>query len=162
MGILLTLNILSTSIDSAKLNVMKTWTRHTSSPKWRTTVQKFVPCTITNTSNSFSLQEHLRAWLADPHGRDQYVTYRGDDVEIHWHGKPSQCEVAYAKKVRGCSTRFYASLHPLNILTELDRTLRVMVTSRHILRYAFPSGCPTVGWTVVGTSTSFCAPSCQV
>ncbi|TFK30543.1 translation initiation factor eIF-3b, partial [Coprinopsis marcescibilis] len=40
-------------------------------------------------------REHLRAWLADPHGRDQYVTYRGDEVNIHWHGKPSQCEVAH-------------------------------------------------------------------
>jgi translation initiation factor 3 subunit B len=41
------------------------------------------------------LKEHLRAWLADPQGRDQYVTYRGDEVLIHWHGKPSQSEVAY-------------------------------------------------------------------
>ncbi|KAH6917282.1 eukaryotic translation initiation factor eIF2A-domain-containing protein [Coprinopsis sp. MPI-PUGE-AT-0042] len=40
-------------------------------------------------------REHLRAWLADPLGRDQYVTYRGDEVAIHWHGKPSQCEVAH-------------------------------------------------------------------
>ncbi|KAF7320444.1 Eukaryotic translation initiation factor 3 subunit B [Mycena kentingensis (nom. inval.)] len=39
-------------------------------------------------------REHLRAWLADPQGRDQYVTYRGEDVEIHWHGKPSQSELA--------------------------------------------------------------------
>ncbi|KAJ6610102.1 eukaryotic translation initiation factor eIF2A-domain-containing protein [Mycena sp. CBHHK59/15] len=39
-------------------------------------------------------QEHLRAWLADPQGRDQYVTYRGEDVEIYWHGKPSQSELA--------------------------------------------------------------------
>ncbi|KAH7880617.1 eukaryotic translation initiation factor eIF2A-domain-containing protein [Lentinula edodes] len=40
-------------------------------------------------------REHLRAWLTDPQGRDQYVVYRGDDVEIFWHGKPSQCELAY-------------------------------------------------------------------
>lgn len=44
-------------------------------------------------------QEHLRAWLADPLGRDQYVTYRGDEVLISWHGKPSQCEIAH-KPVR--------------------------------------------------------------
>ncbi|KAJ3509414.1 hypothetical protein NLJ89_g5235 [Agrocybe chaxingu] len=43
----------------------------------------------------YTPREHLRAWLADPQGRDQYVTYRGDEVLIHWHGKPSQCEVAY-------------------------------------------------------------------
>lgn len=40
-------------------------------------------------------REHLRAWLADPQGRDQYATFRGDEVEIHWHGKASQCEIAY-------------------------------------------------------------------
>ena len=43
------------------------------------------------------MQEHLRAWLGDPQGRDQYATYRGDDVSIHWHGKPSQSEVAYER-----------------------------------------------------------------
>ncbi|OJT11372.1 Eukaryotic translation initiation factor 3 subunit B [Trametes pubescens] len=45
----------------------------------------------------YKAKEHLRAWLGDPQGRDQYATYRGDDVEVHWHGKPSQCEVAYSK-----------------------------------------------------------------
>ncbi|KAF9229402.1 translation initiation factor eIF-3b [Gyrodon lividus] len=55
-------------------------------------------------------KEHLRAWLADPQGRDQYVTYRGDDVEIHWHGRPSQCEIAYSKKNW---TELYASWSPL-------------------------------------------------
>lgn len=50
-----------------------------------------------------SSQEHLRAWLADPQGRDQYVVYRGEDVEIFWHGKPSQCELAY-KPVRALAT----------------------------------------------------------
>ena len=48
------------------------------------------------------VQEHLRAWLGDPQGRDQYATYRGDEVEIHWHGKPSQCEVSYSKLVSTC------------------------------------------------------------
>ncbi|KAF8198947.1 eukaryotic translation initiation factor eIF2A-domain-containing protein [Pholiota molesta] len=43
----------------------------------------------------FTPREHLRAWLADPQGRDQYVTYRGDEVLINWHGKPSQSELAY-------------------------------------------------------------------
>lgn len=41
--------------------------------------------------------EHLRAWLADPQGRDQYVTYRGDEVTVNWHGKPSQCEAAHTR-----------------------------------------------------------------
>ncbi|KDQ52424.1 hypothetical protein JAAARDRAFT_162852 [Jaapia argillacea MUCL 33604] len=45
----------------------------------------------------FEPKEHLRAWLADPYGRDQYATYRADEVVIHWHGRPSQCEVAYER-----------------------------------------------------------------
>ncbi|KAL4071027.1 translation initiation factor eIF-3b [Scleroderma citrinum] len=55
-------------------------------------------------------KEHLRAWLADPQARDQYVTYRGDDVEIHWHGKPSQCDIAYSKKNW---TELYVSWSPM-------------------------------------------------
>ncbi|KAF9499756.1 translation initiation factor eIF-3b [Pleurotus eryngii] len=43
-------------------------------------------------------REHLRAWLADSQGRDQYVTHRGEEVEIQWHGKPSQCEIAHKPK----------------------------------------------------------------
>lgn len=68
-------------------------------------VEEFVPrvCVPYDTCIEYVLnipsQEHLRAWLGDPMGRDQYVTYRGDDVEIHWHGKPSQCEIAYSKLV---------------------------------------------------------------
>ncbi|PSR92210.1 hypothetical protein PHLCEN_2v4740 [Hermanssonia centrifuga] len=42
-------------------------------------------------------KEHLRAWLGDALGRDQYAMYRGEDVEVHWHGKPSQCEVAHKR-----------------------------------------------------------------
>ncbi|KAJ7293685.1 eukaryotic translation initiation factor eIF2A-domain-containing protein [Mycena rebaudengoi] len=45
-------------------------------------------------TEEYSPREHLRAWLADPQGRDQYVTYRGEDVEIYWHGRPSQSELA--------------------------------------------------------------------
>ncbi|TFY80481.1 hypothetical protein EWM64_g3531 [Hericium alpestre] len=55
-------------------------------------------------------KEHLRAWLADPAGRDQYAIYRGDEVEIRWHGKPSQCETAYSKPGW---TELYVSWSPL-------------------------------------------------
>ncbi|THH31902.1 hypothetical protein EUX98_g2282 [Antrodiella citrinella] len=58
----------------------------------------------------YTTKEHLRAWLGDPQGRDQFVTYRGDDVEINWHGKPSQCEVAYSKTNW---TDLYAQWSPL-------------------------------------------------
>ena len=56
-------------------------------------------------------QEHLRAWLADLQGRDQYVTYRGDEVSIRWHGRPSQCEVAFEDNVRLITTHSKASSH---------------------------------------------------
>ncbi|KAJ7619135.1 eukaryotic translation initiation factor eIF2A-domain-containing protein [Mycena polygramma] len=45
-------------------------------------------------TEEYAPREHLRAWLADSQGRDQYVTHRGEDVEIYWHGKPSQSELA--------------------------------------------------------------------
>ena len=35
-------------------------------------------------------QPHLRAWLGDEQGRDQYVTYRDTETIVRWHGKPSQ------------------------------------------------------------------------
>ncbi|KAI0253691.1 translation initiation factor eIF-3b [Lactifluus subvellereus] len=56
--------------------------------------------------------EHLRAWLADPLGRDQYVTYRGDEVSIRWHGRPSQCEVAHEDH-QNLRTELYVSWSPL-------------------------------------------------
>ncbi|KAF9044817.1 translation initiation factor eIF-3b [Hymenopellis radicata] len=55
-------------------------------------------------------REHLRAWLADAQGRDQYVTFRGDEVEIWWHGKPSQCEVAHKPSWKDF---FYVAWSPL-------------------------------------------------
>src|ERR1700761_1242909 len=56
-------------------------------------------CMLPRSTNSVYQQEHLRAWLADDQGRDQFITYRGDDVEVHWHGRHSQTEVAYKKAV---------------------------------------------------------------
>ncbi|KAH9018805.1 translation initiation factor eIF-3b [Lactarius deliciosus] len=58
-------------------------------------------------------KEHLRAWLADPQGRDQYVTYRGDEVSIRWHSRPSQCEVAFEDNVPNLRTESYVSWSPL-------------------------------------------------
>ncbi|KAH9058226.1 translation initiation factor eIF-3b [Lactarius vividus] len=57
-------------------------------------------------------KEHLRAWLADAQGRDQYVTYRGDEVSIRWHGRPSQCEVAFEDN-QNLRTELYVSWSPL-------------------------------------------------
>ena len=71
-------------------------------------------------------QEHLRAWLADPQGRDQYVTYRGDEVSIRWHGRPSQCEVAFEDNVRLTTyikTIFFFTL-PFSKIYEQNYTFR--------------------------------------
>jgi len=32
-------------------------------------------------------QEHLKSWLADPQGRDQYLTYREESVDLNWIGR---------------------------------------------------------------------------
>ncbi|KAF8922441.1 eukaryotic translation initiation factor eIF2A-domain-containing protein [Mucidula mucida] len=61
-------------------------------------------------TEEYAPREHLRAWLADPQGRDQYVTFRGDEVEIWWHGKPSQCEVAHTPSWKDF---FYVAWSPL-------------------------------------------------
>ncbi|RDB21845.1 Eukaryotic translation initiation factor 3 subunit B [Hypsizygus marmoreus] len=58
-------------------------------------------------------KEHLRYWLSDPQGRDQYVTYSGDQVVIHWHGKPGQYEVAHAKPENNKWTELFLSWSPL-------------------------------------------------
>ncbi|KAK4995753.1 Translation initiation factor 3 subunit b [Elasticomyces elasticus] len=33
----------------------------------------------------FAAKEHLRYWLGDPEGRDQFVMYRGDNVGVFWN-----------------------------------------------------------------------------
>ncbi|KAN0109913.1 Eukaryotic translation initiation factor eIF2A domain containing protein [Russula decolorans] len=60
----------------------------------------------------YHAKEHLRAWLADSLGRDQYVTYRGDEVSIRWHGRPSQCEIAFEDH-QNLRTELYVSWSPL-------------------------------------------------
>ncbi|KAN0060482.1 Translation initiation factor 3 subunit b [Thecaphora frezii] len=46
----------------------------------------------------FQPKEHLRSWLADHAGRDQLVICRGDDVEIAWHNKNSDPQVAHSRQ----------------------------------------------------------------
>jgi translation initiation factor 3 subunit B len=40
------------------------------------------------------------------------VTFRGDEVEVHWHGKPSQCKLAYKHPAPNW-TDLYVSWSPL-------------------------------------------------
>ncbi|KAG8733657.1 Translation initiation factor 3 subunit b [Ceratobasidium sp. 414] len=39
---------------------------------------------------------HMRSWLADPSGRDQFLTYVGDEVQIQWNARTGP-DPAYAK-----------------------------------------------------------------
>lgn len=41
--------------------------------------------------------EHLRSWMADQAGRDQFVMLRGDEVSINWNKKADQPEVVVAR-----------------------------------------------------------------
>ncbi|KAI0291251.1 translation initiation factor eIF-3b [Russula brevipes] len=85
-------------------------------------------------------KEHLRAWLGDSLGRDQYVTYRGDEVSIRWHGRPSQCEVAHEdhQNLRtellygGTSFQLQARFfHPLVRLIDFSPCEQYLVTWSH-------------------------------
>ena len=90
-------------------------------------------------------QEHLRAWLADPHGRDQYVTYRGDEVSIRWHGRPSQCEVAFEDNVR--LTILFRAIFLLTaplVAKSTNRIIRFVVAARYIYRGSLPAGRPII------------------
>ncbi|KAH9844435.1 Eukaryotic translation initiation factor 3 subunit B [Teratosphaeria destructans] len=40
----------------------------------------------------FTEKEHLRWWLGDSEGRDQFVMYRGDNVGVYWNEKDDQPE----------------------------------------------------------------------
>jgi translation initiation factor 3 subunit B len=81
-----------------------------------TDIEKFAnmdPGFVEEEPEEFKPREHLRAWLADPQGRDQFVTNRADEVIINWHGKPSQSGLAY-KKPDGSPpwTEMYVSWSP--------------------------------------------------
>lgn len=41
---------------------------------------------------AFEEKEHLRWWLGDAEGRDQFVMYRGDNVGVFWNEKDGQPE----------------------------------------------------------------------
>lgn len=91
-------------------------------------------------------QEHLRAWLADPQGRDQYVTFRGDEVEIWWHGKPSQCEVAHTPVCFAYTSFCLVDQRYHQVLERFF--LRRVVSTWDLHRNHSPTGSTALGWTV--------------
>lgn len=38
------------------------------------------------------MQDHLRSWLGDAQGRDQFVTFRDNDVNVLWNGRNGNVE----------------------------------------------------------------------
>lgn len=132
---------------------MKTWTKLTLNLKSSLIHLGYVHWQNNmSTLTWWSLQEHLRAWLADPQGRDQYVTYRGEDVEIFWHGKPSQCELAY-KPVGVFISHIHYQFSLYHVGLE-GFSLRGMVPSRNIRLYFAPPGCTTLGRPLVEASAA--------
>ena len=51
---------------------------------------------VEKVSDSFvfraDLQDHLRSWLGDVLGRDQYLTFRDQDVNVWWNGRNGVAE----------------------------------------------------------------------
>lgn len=45
-------------------------------------------------------QEHLKSWLADAQGRDQYVTFRDQFVDVAWCGRNGSVEAAVKSEPR--------------------------------------------------------------
>ena len=127
------------------------WTPPTSSPKPRYTSLVYVTVCGHDNCRLILSQEHLRAWLADSQGRDQYVTYRGDEVAVNWHGKPSQCEVAHTRIVR---RTFQSSDRSPHSHVELDEPICLVVAPRHIPCHLTPSRCLPMGRHFVGNETA--------
>lgn len=49
----------------------------------------------------FVAKEHLKSWLLDPRGRDQFAVMRGEETAIFWNSKPEE-ELIYTRAVRCC------------------------------------------------------------
>jgi translation initiation factor 3 subunit B len=56
--------------------------------------EEYVPPEI----EPFQDQEHLRSWLFDPAGRDQFAMFRGDNVGVFWNNKKEAPEPVVDRK----------------------------------------------------------------
>lgn len=59
---------------------------------------------------TYTEHEHLRSWMADQQGRDQFVMLRGDEVSINWNKKADQPDQVVA---RNHWTETYTQWSPL-------------------------------------------------
>lgn len=101
---------------------------------------------------AFVEKDHLRSWLADPQGRDQYVTFRDAEVDVWWNGRNGAAEPVL-KDASGKPTRnakwgelylqwsplgtYFASLHRVGVALwsgpKLDGPIGV-----NVLRFTHP------------------------
>lgn len=97
--------------------------------------------------SKFTEKEHLRAWLADEKGRDQILTYVGDDVGVNWLAKSGSLEVAHTRRV---SAHLLHSINYSNsIPPELDRILHCLVTTGNLPCKYTSSRCSSLGWSIL-------------
>ncbi|CAE6431382.1 unnamed protein product [Rhizoctonia solani] len=57
--------------------------RFTDIEKYATLDETYVPPTVSN----YTPRPHMRSWLADSAGRDQFLTYIGEEVQIFWNAR---------------------------------------------------------------------------
>jgi hypothetical protein len=158
-----TQNIPSSSTDLPILRSLLIWMRHMLNQYGRNTMQRcvsLIPPRNFGSKKPDAPQEHLRAWLADSLGRDQYVTYRGDEVSIRWHGRPSQCEVAFEDHVRIPPFGLISHSTLPDVAKPTNRIIRLVVTTRYIRRHPPPTGRPTIWRPLLPAPSSLLPPPC--
>ena len=96
------------------------------SPTSKRSVSSSLPTHIYTVKLTF--QDHLRSWLGDSQGRDQFLTFRDTDVNVNWNGRNGNIEPV---KVDGKPLKnskwgelylqwsprgtYLASLHPIGV-----------------------------------------------
>ena len=103
-------------------------------------------------------KEHLRSWLADPQSRDQFVIYKDDVVSINWHHKPNAPEVAAERQVSIALSLVTRRKALWARISELDGSLRSMVSLWDVLCFHPSTGCAAMGRCIVDTPRSICSP----
>ncbi|KAI8362858.1 translation initiation factor eIF-3b [Mortierella sp. GBAus27b] len=87
----------------------------------------------------FTEKEHIKSWLADELGRDQFVVYRHQDVAVLWNMQKEQPQVAHSKTHW---TEFYVQWSPLGSYMTTVHTQGVALWGgeswKKIIRFVHP------------------------
>ena len=89
-------------------------------------------------------KDHLRSWLGDQAGRDQYITFRDQDVNLYWNGRNGKADVvrdADGKVVKNSVSGRLRRQVARADSTEMGRLLPSMVSTWYLPRLAAPSRC---------------------